>query len=147
VTPPDLDVAAARAGVTVEPGDVVVVRSGREPYERAAGASGPAVSAQGIPGAAQRPGLHIACLEWLRGHDVAAIAWDLMDERPTGYAGLQFGVHLGIPMLGLCLIDNTYPERLVAACAAEGRSEFLFTALPLRLTGSTGSPCNPVAIF
>jgi hypothetical protein len=71
----------------------------------------------------------------------------MMDERPVGYGELQFGVHLGIPILGLCLIDDTYPERLVAACAAEGRAEFLFTVAPLRITGSTGSPCNPLAIF
>jgi hypothetical protein len=71
----------------------------------------------------------------------------MMDERPVGYGELQFGVHLGIPILGLCLIENTYPERLVAAYAAEGRAEFLFTVAPLRITGSTGSPCNPLAIF
>jgi kynurenine formamidase len=70
-----------------------------------------------------------------------------MDERPIGYDGVDFGVHLGIPLLGLCLIDNVNPERLVAACAEERRHEFLFVALPLRVPGSTGSPCQPVAIF
>jgi hypothetical protein len=47
----------------------------------------------------------------------------------------------------LCLVDNTDPERLVAACAEEQRYEFLFVAMPLRIPGSTGSPCQPVAIF
>jgi kynurenine formamidase len=146
VTPVDLDAAAQRARVRMEPGDVVVVRSGREAYEKAVpGAYAP--PAAGVPAPASRPGLHIACLEWLRAHDVAAIAWDMMDERPVGYRDLHFGVHLGIPILGLCLIDNTYPERLVAACREENRYEFLFTALPLRLAGATGSPVNPVAIF
>ncbi len=146
VTPPDLDAAAERAGLRVEPGDVVVVRSGRESYERSGGAA-PALTARGVPAPADRPGLHIACLEWLREKDVSAIAWDMLDERPVGYGNLGFGVHLGIPILGLCLFDNTYPERLVAACREEQRSEFLFTALPLRITGATGSPVNPVAIF
>lgn len=135
-TPEDLDAAAARGNVRVEPGDVVVIRSGRAVYEQAQPYSG-----------GPRPGLHIACLEWLRQHDVAAIAWDMHDERPTGYEGFQFGVHLAIPLLGLCLIDNTYPERLVTACAEEGRHDFLFTATPLRLVGGTGCPVNPVAIF
>jgi len=143
----DLDEAAARAGVRVEPGDAVVVRSGREAYERAAAGPVPPVSAQGIPLPADRPGLHIACLEWLRRHDVAVLAWDMMDERPIGYGDLGFGVHLAIPILGLCLVDNTYPERLAAACREEGRYEFLFAALPLRVAGSTGSPCNPVAML
>jgi kynurenine formamidase len=136
VTPHDLDAAAARAGLKVEAGDVVVVRSGRALYE----ASQPYSSGP-------RPGLHIACITWLRQHDVSAIAWDMHDERPTGYQGFEFGVHLAIPLLGLCLIDNTYPERLVTACAEEGRYEFLFTAMPLRLVGGTGCPVNPVAIL
>ena len=34
------------------------------------------------------------------------------DEQPVGYGDLELGVHLVIPILGLCLIDNTYPERL-----------------------------------
>lgn len=145
VTPPDLEAAAERAGIRVEPGDVVVVRSGRATYERKTGT--PWAAPAGVPAPATRPGLHISCLEWLREKDVAAIAWDMMDERPVGYGDLHFGVHLGIPILGLTLIDNTDPERLVAACREEQRSEFLFAALPLRIAGATGSPVNPVAVF
>jgi kynurenine formamidase len=130
----------------MEPGDVAVIRSGRESYERATGVSHP-VSGSGVPAASDRPGLHIACLEWCKQHDVAAIAWDMLDERPVGYGDLGFGCHLGIPILGLCLIDNTYPERLVGACREESRYEFLFTAEPLRIAGATGSPVNPLAIF
>ena len=57
------------------------------------------------------------------------------------------GVHLAIPFLGLALVDNTHPERLAAACKEMGRYEFLFTASPLRLVGSTGAPAHPLAIF
>ncbi|MGE0680530.1 MAG: cyclase family protein [Candidatus Binatia bacterium] len=146
VTPPELDAAAARAGVKVEPGDAVVIRSGRENYEAAKASLAAAVSPQSFAVNA-RPGLHIACLDWLREHDVSAVTWDMLDEYPVGYDKMDFGVHLGIPFLGLCLIDNAYPERLVAACAEEKRYEFLFVAMPLRIAGSTGSPCQPVAIF
>ena len=147
VTPPDLDAAAERAGVTVEAGDVLVVRSGREPYEAAVPDAVPKISPQGFASVTTRPGLHIACLEWLREHDVSAIVWDLMDERPVGYGGFVFGVHLAIPLLGLCLIDNAALESLATACTEEQRYEFLFSAMPLRLAGSTGSPCQPIAIF
>jgi kynurenine formamidase len=137
VTPADLDAAVKRAGVQVEPGDAVVIRSGRALYE-----------AKVEPyGAGPRPGLHIACLEWLRQHDVAVISWDMHDEQPVGYGNLGFGVHLAIPLLGLCLIDNTYPERLVQACAVEGRNDFLYIATPLRLVGGTGCPVQPLALF
>jgi len=146
VTPPELDTAAARAGVTVEPGDFVVVRSGREAYENAGANAAPSIATQNLSNVDARPGLHISCLEWLRERDVAGIAWDMLDERPVGY-GMDFGVHLGIPLLGLCLIDNADPEPLVTVCAEENRGEFLFVAMPLRIAGSTGSPCQPVAIF
>ncbi len=36
---------------------------------------------------------------------------------------------------------------LARACAEEGRYEFLFTATPIRLIGSTGAPAHPLAIF
>jgi kynurenine formamidase len=139
VTPGELNAAAARAGVKVEPGDVVVVRSGQEAFQRA--------NPDWVPRVSPHPGLHISCLEWFREHDIAAIAWDMMDERLSGYAGFGLGTHLAIPFLGLALIDNVYPEQLVAACAEAGRYEFLFTATPLRLVGSTGAPSNPLAIF
>ena len=139
VTPLDLDAAAARAGLTVEPGDAVVVRSGQEPFARA--------NPDWVPRVSPHPGLHLSCIAWFREHDIAAIAWDMMDERPSGYPGFGTGPHLAIPLLGLALIDNTSPERLAVACAQEGRYEFLFTATPLRLVGSTGAPAHPIAIF
>jgi kynurenine formamidase len=139
VTPRELDAAAARAGVRVEPGDVVVVRSGQEAFERA--------NPDWVPRVSPHPGLHISCIEWFRERDIAAIAWDMMDERPSGYPGFGMSAHLAIPFLGLALVDNTYPERLAAACAEEERHEFLFTATPIRLVGSTGAPANPLAIF
>ena len=139
ITPKDLDAAATRAGVRVEPGDVVVLRGGQAAFQRA--------HPDWVPRVSPHPGLHLACLEWFRARDIAAIAWDMMDERPSGYPGFGMGTHLAIPFLGLALVDNTDPERLVAACAEEGRAEFLFTATPLRLVGSTGAPAHPLAIF
>jgi kynurenine formamidase len=139
VTPRELDAVAARAGVRVEPGDVVVVRSGDAAFRRA--------HPEWVPRVSPHPGLHISCLEWFREKDIAAIAWDMMDERPIGYAGFGMGAHLAIPFLGLALVDNTDPERLAKACGEEGRYEFLFTATPIRLVGSTGAPAHPLAIF
>jgi kynurenine formamidase len=139
VTPGELDAVAARAGIRVEAGDVVVVRSGDEAFRRA--------RPDWVPRVFPHPGLHLSCLEWFREKDIAAIAWDMMDERPIGYAGFGMGVHLAIPFLGLALVDNTNPEGLADACREEGRYEFLFTATPIRLVGSTGAPAHPLAIF
>jgi len=139
VTPHELDATAARVGLTVEPGDVVVVRGGQAVFERA--------HPDWVPRVSPHPGLHVSCIEWFRERDIAAIAWDMMDERPSTQVAVSMGTHLAIPLLGLALIDNTYPERLAVACAEEGRYEFLFTATPLRLVGSTGAPTHPLAIF
>jgi kynurenine formamidase len=139
VTPKELDAVAAREGVRIEPGDVVVVRSGDEQFRKE--------NPDWVPRVSPHPGLHLSCLEWFREKDIAAISWDMMDERPIGYAGYGMGVHMAIPVLGLALVDNTNPERLAQACKEEGRYEFLFTATPLRLTGSTGAPAHPLAIF
>jgi kynurenine formamidase len=139
VTPRELEETARRQGVRVEPGDVVVVRSGDEAFRKA--------HPDWVPRVSPHPGLHLSCLEWFREKDIAAISWDMMDERPIGYAGFGMGVHLAIPFLGLALVDNTNPERLAAACQEMGRYEFLFTATPLRLVGSTGAPAHPIAIF
>ena len=139
VTPRELDEAERRAGVKVEPGDVVVVRSGDEKFRLDNPDWKPRVS--------DHPGLHLSCLEWFRAKDIAGIAWDMMDERPSQYPGFGMSTHLAIPFLGLALIDNSDPERLARACAEEGRNEFMFTATPLRLVGATGAPAHPLAIF
>jgi kynurenine formamidase len=139
VTPRELEETAKRAGVVVEPGDVVVVRSGQAPFQQA--------HPEWVPRVSPHPGLHLSCLEWFREKDIAAVSWDMMDERPIGYPGFGMGAHLAIPFLGLALVDNTDPERLAKACAEEHRNEFLFTATPLRIVGSTGAPAHPLAIF
>ena len=52
-----------------------------------------------------------------------------------------------IPAYGLPLLDNALLEPLAARCAEQGRYEFLLIVLPLVVTGGTGSPVNPVAMF
>jgi kynurenine formamidase len=115
------------------------VRNGDEPFRKA--------NPDWVPRVSPHPGMHLSCLEWFREKDIAAISWDMMDERPTTYPGFAMSTHLAIPFLGLVLVDNTNPERLARACAEEGRYEFLFTATPIRLVGSTGAPAHPLAIF
>ena len=58
VTPRELDAVAARAGVKVEPGDVVVVRNGDEAFRKA--------HPDWVPRVSPHPGMHISCLEWFR---------------------------------------------------------------------------------
>jgi kynurenine formamidase len=43
--------------------------------------------------------------------------------------------------------DSLQLEDIAAACEEEGRWEFLVLAAPLRITGGTGSPFNPIAVL
>ena len=70
----------------------------------------------------------------------------MMDARPNDY-GLAFPVHGVLINYGVALLDNALLEPLAEVCAEEGRHEFMFMALPLRVARGTGSPANPVAMF
>ena len=129
---------AQAQGVTLEPGDALLICNGREAFYAARPGK--------IPGQPPIPGLHATCLPFLRDNDVALLGWDLMDLKPTGYE-LDWGVHGVIPAYGLPLLDNALLEPLAAYCAAQGRYEFLLMVLPLVVTGGTGSPVNPIAMF
>jgi hypothetical protein len=50
-------------------------------------------------------------------------------------------------VMGVHLMDNLDVDALAAACAEEGRWEFLFTVAPLVLRRGTASPVNPIAVF
>jgi Putative cyclase len=133
----ELEDAAAAQGVTLEPGDALLVYGGREAWDRVnpVWGSGPA-----------RPGLHASCLPFIRDHDVSLLVWDMMDLMPNGYE-LPWSVHGAIFAYGVGLVDNALLEPLAGACAEEGRYEFMLMVLPLVVPGGTGSPLNPVALF
>lgn len=134
----ELEAIAAAQGVALQPGDALVVYSGREAWQ----AANPAWSGYRPPS----PGLHASCLPFLRDNDVALLAWDLMDAAPNEY-GVPWTVHGAIFAYGVALIDNALLQPLAEACAAEGRYEFMLTVAPVPWVGGTGSPVNPIALF
>ena len=143
VTGEELAAIARSTRVTVEPGDAVLVHSGRERWDAANGSWG---AGSLDVGASRRPGLHVSCLRYLRQVDAGLLAWDMMDVRPSGF-DLAFAVHAAIWALGLPLLDNALLEPLADACAAEDRWECMLTVAPLPIRGATGSPVNPIALL
>ena len=135
----ELEEIAKAQGVTMEPGDALVVYCGREKWNEA-----------GNPlwGSDRdlRPGLHASCLKFIKESDCCVLVWDMMDHTPNGY-DLPWSVHGAIFAYGIGLLDNALLEPLADACAQEGRYEFMLTINPLRVVGGTGSPVNPVALF
>lgn len=143
----ELEAICSRRGIRVGAGDAIVVHSGRDAWTRkheTPWGSGPNL---GKPGPRDpRPGLGPSCLEFIRDNDVAVLVWDMLDALPNGIDTVH-SVHAAIYMFGVALVDNAALEPLAAACAAEGRDEFMLTVSPLPVKGGTGSPANPLAMF
>ena len=143
----ELEEVARSQGVALEPGDALVVYSGRDLLMAAHPEDHPyrsVVTSEGPP--PPRPGLHASCLPFIRDNDVAVLVWDMLDFGPSGY-DLPWTVHGAIFAYGLALLDNALLQPLAEACAQEGRYEFMLTIAPLKVEGGTGSPVNPIALF
>ncbi len=141
VMPADLEAAERAAGVRVESGDILLVRTG---YYARRLAEGPV-----HPLRAGSPALHVACCPWLRERGVAMIGTDTHNDiSPPPYPAMGNSFHVvSLVAMGLWLIDNANLEDLARACGEQGRWEFLLTVAPLRLRNVTGSPVNPIAVF
>ncbi len=137
ITAGDLEAAAARAGVDVRPGDVVLVRTGwARHWDDAEAFVG---LASGVPG----PGEEAAA--WLAARGVRATGSDTIAYEAlapgTGHARLP--VHrLLLVEHGIHIIETLQLEDL----ARDGVAEHLFVAAPLKLVGGTGSPLRPLAL-
>ena len=131
----DLARAADAAGIAVEPGDVVLVRTGwlgRTGHDARAYYAG-------------EPGLDLSAARRLADAGVAAIGCDNFAVEPLPFAdGEAFPVHQflladrGVPLLEGVVLDEL---------AGLATGPFLFVALPLPLVGSTASPVTPVAVL
>jgi kynurenine formamidase len=142
IYPDDLDGAAERAGVVVERGDIVLIRTGQIAQVRSEGSWG---SYSGGPA----PGLSLTVAEWLATHEVAGYATDtwgtevIPNETTDVFQPLHCVVIVNMGMLVGEIFDL---EALADDCAEDGVYEFMFVAPPLPITGAVGSPINPQAI-
>jgi kynurenine formamidase len=136
----DLEAAEREQDVTVEVGDILLVRTGHtrrltelEPWDTRAA----------------KAGLHPTTALFLAERRVAALGSDgNSDTAPSTTEGVAFPLHvLALNAMGVHLLDYLQFEDVAAHCEATGRWEFLFVAAPLRIVGGTGSPLNPIAIF
>jgi kynurenine formamidase len=140
ITPAELDDIAKAQGISIQPGDIVVVHTGWWTRFLSTG-----------DGAEAGSGLDWTCASWLHDHDVAAVAADnLMVEDPDPANGVD-GTFLPMHMLclrdmGLMLGEYWDLGGLAADCAADGVYEFQLIAPPLKVVGAVGSPVSPIAI-
>lgn len=137
----DVAAAVALAGVTIEPGDIILVRTGQMTHFRRRDREGYLLGDQ--------PGLTTRTIRWFHRHDIAAVAIDTlaMEVFPCEDPDVLFPVHMiQIRDMGLTQGQNFDLEALAAHCAADGVYEMLLVANPEPVTGGTGAPVNPVAI-
>jgi kynurenine formamidase len=145
VTVADVESALAEQRVDLRAGDALLVRTGQFGRIAASGDWASFTEANGeLP---HEPGIGTDCLPWLREMGVAAIASDNWAvEHLTGGDG-RLPVHeVAIVHMGLPLGEIFQLDALAAACAQDGRYDFLLAAGPLPVRGGVGGPVNPVAI-
>lgn len=136
----DLDKAVALARVTVEPGDILLVHTGQMQWLR-----------QGDKDRFREPcpGLSTLSVEWLRDHDVAAVATDTLvfECWPCEDPAVLLPVHmLHLRDMGLAQGQLWDLDELAADCADDGQYDFLLCATPIPFTRAVGGPVAPTAI-
>ena len=156
----ELDACLADEAVTLEVGDVLLMRTGWIEWYESLDAGQRSQAGRAVPGI--RAGKQTAA--WLWDHHLAAIAADnpaveLMpwspelsqEERRAGWADVEnrgelFGHIHFLPLLGLPLGEMFNLGPLAAACDGDKRYTCMFTSAPLNLLNGVASPPNALAI-
>jgi hypothetical protein len=156
----DMDACLDAQGVALEPGDVLLLRTGWIEWYESLSTDERSDAGQAVPGI--RPGKKTAA--WLWNKHIAAIAADnpavelmpfapelTQDEIRAAWAdpenrGEFFGHLHFLPLLGIPLGEMFNLGGLAAACAADRRYTCMFTSAPLNLLHGVASPPNALAI-
>ena len=141
VTPTDLEAAEISAGLRVQAGDAVLVRTGHARAMREA--------VGGFSSGRGQPACHYSCAEWLAARGAAILGSDSANDVfpapcPTMCNPLHVLLLVG---MGMPLLDNLELEELSVCCRSLGRWSFALSVCPLKLAGGTGSPVNAMALF
>jgi kynurenine formamidase len=134
ITIEDCRDALERAGLEIETGDVVLVRTGRMAFWP-----------DGSKVLGNPPGLGLEAGRWLTDHGIVAIGADqeCVEVGPSEHddnwlpGHCHFLAEAGVPMIELVDLE---------ALARDGVHEFCFIAAPIRLRGATGAPLRPLAM-
>ena len=137
----DLEKLEEIQGVRVEPGDVILLHTGR--WKRRA-ALGPWAGDDGVAG------YHADVAYFMKERGVAFIGHDMWnDVFPHEFSDdVRLPLHrLALVALGTGVFDNLDFDAVAEVARRLGRYEFMFTAAPLRIEMGMGSPLNPIATF
>jgi kynurenine formamidase len=135
VTPGDLARAADKAKVAIDPGDIVMIRTGWGRY----------FEKDNVRYLAGEPGIDLPAARWLTQQGVVAIGCDNMavEVLPNPDKAVSMPVHQhALAEAGVYLIENLALDEL----ARDGLASFCFILLATKFRGATGSPVRPVAL-
>lgn len=123
------------AGVKIEMGDSVLIRTGWETYWTE--------PARYLGERSGLPGITTDGLSWLADQGVQLVGSDTGVVEATQPNSMHLPVHMeALARRGVHLLENLALSSLV------GRSpKFIFFCSPLKLVGSSGSPVRPIALF
>jgi kynurenine formamidase len=136
----DVEAWEKMAGVKIQSGDAILLRTGRWARREKVGPWAVGRSAAGF---------HASIISFIKARGVAIVGSDDAAEvSPTLVAGVNLPVHtLLITALGINILDNQDLETLSETCAKLKKWEFMLTINPMPVTGGTGSPMNTIATF
>lgn len=144
---------AAEEGVTIEEGDILLIRTGWLPWYLSideAARDAMVAAFRDDRTTLQLPGLDagIETASWLWDNKIAAVAADnptleaLPYDPSVGWAHHRLLVLLGLPLGELWALED-----LAAQCAERGKYSFLLVSSPLNLPKGCASPANAYAVF
>jgi kynurenine formamidase len=146
IPPSLLDEVAQAQGVSLQPGDIILLRTGVAAWLKREAEQGELDEVrEGYAG----PGLDQgeASLAWLWDHQVAAIAADNLAVEAFPFRRDDKVLHSwAIALLGMVFGELFDLDDLAADCAGDGVYQALFVAKPLMLRGGVGSPANALAL-
>ena len=128
-------------GVRVEPGDVILLHTGRWIRRDVLG---PWPTSEGVAG------YHSDVAYFMKERGVSFIGHDMWnDVYPHEFSDEErLPLHLlSLVSLGVGIFDNLDFGRVAEVARRLNKYEFLFTAAPLRIELGMGSPLNPIATF
>ncbi|HVT75600.1 MAG TPA: cyclase family protein [Acidimicrobiales bacterium] len=158
----ELDACLDAQGVALEPGDVMLLRTGWIEWYESMTPDERVAYSQDYSTPGMRPGRKTAA--WLWNKHISALGADnpavevmphepelTLEQRRAGWAdkenrGELFGHIHFLPLLGIPLGEMFNLGALAAACAADGRYACMFTSAPLNLRQGVASPPNALAI-
>lgn len=132
ITVDDVKAELARTGGEIRKGDIVLVRTGK-------------IQDFGDEAAFQaaEPGVGRDAALWLYDAGMAVLATDTTGTEPLPFRDPASTTHQAMLVdKGVHLIENVYLEEL----AQRGVRKGLFVALPIKITGATGSWIRPILI-